>query len=151
MSRSKSETMEFSPPNFESRMAIPIPEIKMKSINRMILMRNHWETPFLVESTPGFPCLIIRNPVNKQTESFTSHAARGSGHGVVRVTSWSQPTQLARFGASPYSGPVTGHLRRRGLGQSAENRGDVGLHISNHNYTSVHSFDKKYIGIFFVR
>jgi hypothetical protein len=32
---------------------------------------------------------------------------------------------FTRFGASPCSGPVTGHLRRRGLGQSAENKGDV--------------------------
>ena len=28
-----------------------------------------------------------------------------------------------RFGASPCSGPVTGHLRRRGLGQTDKNRG----------------------------
>ena len=35
------------------------------------------------------------------------------------------PHRFARFGASPCSGPVTGHLRRRGLGQSAENKGDV--------------------------
>ena len=34
----------------------------------------------------------------------------------------------ARFGASPCSGPVHGHLRRRGLGQTAKNKvtqGDV--------------------------
>jgi hypothetical protein len=30
-----------------------------------------------------------------------------------------------RFGASPCSGPVSGHLRRRGLGQTHENKGDV--------------------------
>ena len=33
----------------------------------------------------------------------------------------------ARFGASPCSGPVTGHLRRRGLGQTDKNREDVQL------------------------
>jgi len=30
-----------------------------------------------------------------------------------------------RFGASPCSGPVSGHLRRRGLGQTHKNKGDV--------------------------
>jgi len=45
------------------------------------------------------------------------------------------PKLTARFGASPCFSPVTGHLRRRGLGQSAENRGDVWLRLSNHNCT----------------
>ena len=34
-----------------------------------------------------------------------------------------------RFRASPCSGPGTGHLRRRGLGQTDKNRGDVQLQI----------------------
>ena len=41
--------------------------------------------------------------------------------GIVKATRRDE----VRFGASPCSGPGTGHLRRRGLGQTHENRGDV--------------------------
>ena len=60
---------------------------------------------------------IIRNNTSKRM-------SRGVSNHIwtLRFELW---PFISRFGASPCSGPVSGHLRRRGLGQTHKNKGDV--------------------------
>ena len=53
---------------------------------------------------------------------------------MILVLSETKSGALCRFGASPCSGPGTGHLHRRGLGQSTENKGDVWPQLTAHNF-----------------
>jgi hypothetical protein len=81
------------------------------------------------------PCLLggfaqmcaVENPSSKNLEPV--------GYSGLSAWALEESGLKPRFGASPCSGPVTGHLRRRGLGQTDGNKGDIEYFLLTYSLT----------------